>query len=154
MPRENLKTTRWHPQETSSPSTLWTSVPFLERCISNSPPEISSRGGPIPPSIPGPRPTSPGCSSRNSERYPLSSAGQEVLEGANSMGSLRRPVRNTVLSSSSFLQDLPHPRNGGTVQPDLPGGFSLHYEKEVDLATMRFHLKRWTEEVYNRGKPP
>jgi len=57
-------------------------------------------------------------------------------------------------SSSSFLQDLPHPRNGGTVQPDLPGGFSLHYEKEVDLATMRFHLKRWTEEVYNRGKPP
>jgi hypothetical protein len=37
------------------PSTLWTSVPFLERCISNSPPEILSCGGPIPPSICKPR---------------------------------------------------------------------------------------------------
>ena len=48
------------------PSTLWTSVPSLERCISNLPPETLSRGGPTPPSIPGLRPTSPGCSSRNS----------------------------------------------------------------------------------------
>jgi len=39
------------------------------------------------------------------------------------------------------------------VQPDLPGGFSPHYEDEVDLVTMRFHLKRWTEEVYNRKRP-
>jgi len=59
-----------------SPSIPWISVPFLEGCISNSPPKTLSCGGPIPPSIPGPRPISPECSSRNSERYPLSSAGQ------------------------------------------------------------------------------
>lgn len=48
------------------PSTLWTSVPSLERCISNLPPETLSCGGPTPPSIPGLRLISPGCSSRNS----------------------------------------------------------------------------------------
>ena len=73
------------------------------------------------------------------------------------MGSLRRPVRNTVSSSSSFPQGLPYPWNGGTAQSDLPGGvreeFWAHYEDEVDLVTMRFHLKRWTEEVYNRKRP-
>jgi transposase InsO family protein len=31
--------------------------------------------------------------------------------------------------------------------------FWAHYEDEVDLVTMRFHLKRWTEEVYNRKRP-
>jgi len=31
--------------------------------------------------------------------------------------------------------------------------FWAHYEDEVDLATMRFHLKRWTEEVENRKRP-
>ena len=52
------------------PSTLWTSVPFLERCIGNSCrrsclavglllPPCSSHG------------IFPGCSSRNSERYPF-----------------------------------------------------------------------------------
>jgi hypothetical protein len=35
-----------------------------------------------------------------------------------------------------------------------PSGRVLRYsEDEVDLATMRFHLKRWTEEVYNRKRP-
>jgi len=31
--------------------------------------------------------------------------------------------------------------------------FSLHYEEEVDLDTMNFHLERWTEKVYNRKRP-
>ena len=36
-----------------------------------------------------PLPTSPGYSSRNSEKSPLSSAGQEVLEGVDALGNLR-----------------------------------------------------------------
>jgi hypothetical protein len=76
------------------------------------------------------------------------------MEGVNSTGNLRRPVRNTASGSSSFLQDLPYPWNGGTAQSHLPGGFSLYYEEEeVDLDTMNFHLKRWTEKVYNRKRP-
>jgi putative transposase len=73
--------------------------------------------------------------------------------GSEFYGEFEGPRRNTVSSSSSFPQGLPYPWNGGTVQPDLPGGFSPHYEDEVDLVTMRFHLKRWTEEVYNRKRP-
>jgi len=30
--------------------------------------------------------------------------------------------------------------------------FWVYYEGEVELDTMRFHLERWTEEVYNRRK--
>jgi putative transposase len=77
----------------------------------------------------------------------------QVDGGSEFYGEFEGPRRNTVSSSSSFPQGLPYPWNGGTVQPDLPGGFSPHYEDEVDLVTMRFHLKRWTEEVYNRKRP-
>jgi len=49
-------------------------VPFLRRVYREFLRKTLSCGGPLPPSIPGPRPISPECSSRNSERYPLSSA--------------------------------------------------------------------------------
>jgi transposase len=42
--------------------------------------------------------------------------------GSEFYGEFEGPRRNTVSSSSSFLQDLPYPWNGGTAQPDLPGG--------------------------------
>ncbi|MBC7217657.1 MAG: transposase [Candidatus Caldatribacterium sp.] len=31
--------------------------------------------------------------------------------------------------------------------------FWAYYDDAVDLKTMRDHLKRWTEEVYNRRRP-
>jgi transposase len=31
--------------------------------------------------------------------------------------------------------------------------FWVYYEEELDLDTMNFHLKRWTEKVYNRKRP-
>ena len=31
--------------------------------------------------------------------------------------------------------------------------FWVYYEEEVDLDTMNFHLKGWTEKVYNRKRP-
>jgi putative transposase len=35
-----------------------------------------------------------------------------------------------------------------------PSGRVLgHFEEEVDLDTMNFHLERWTEKVYNRKRP-
>jgi hypothetical protein len=134
------------------PSTLWTSVPFLERCISNSPPEILSCGGPIPPSICKPR-NLPRVFLEELRKVPPFQCGPGGTGGSGFYGEFESPRRNTVSSSSSFPQGLPYPWNGGTVQPDLPGGFSPHYEDEVDLVTMRFHLKRWTEEVYNRKRP-
>ena len=54
---------------------------------------------------------------------PLSRSNQEVLEGVHALGSLRILARSTVSNSSFFLQGLPYPRNGGTAQPNLPGGF-------------------------------
>ena len=74
MPRENLKTPK-----VASPGDL-IAIDILDirplpgRVYQEFPPETLSPGGPLPPSIPGPRPISPECSSRNSERYPLSSA--------------------------------------------------------------------------------
>jgi hypothetical protein len=47
----------------------------------------------------------------------------QVDGGSEFYGEFEGPRRNTVSSSSSFLQDLPHPWNGGTAQSDLPGGF-------------------------------
>ena len=91
-----------------SPSIPWISVPFLEGCISNSPPKTLSCGGPIPPSI---------CKPRNLPRvfleelrkvppFPLKPGG---TGGSEFYGEFEGPRRNTVSSSSSFLQDLPHP---------------------------------------------
>jgi len=42
---------------------------------------------------------------------------------------------------------------GKSAQSNLLGGFSPYYEEEVDLDAVNFHLKRWTEEVYNRKRP-
>lgn len=42
--------------------------------------------------------------------------------GSEFYGEFGSPRRNTVSSSSSFPQGLPYPWNGGTAQPDLPGG--------------------------------
>jgi len=75
------------------------------------------------------------------------------MEGVNSMGNLRvlAGIRYQALRPSSKISQTQW--NGGTAQSDLPGGFSLHYEEEVDLDTMNFHLERWTEKVYNRKRP-
>ncbi|WP_438318203.1 hypothetical protein ACP6EK_03945 [Candidatus Caldatribacterium sp. SIUC1] len=76
MPRENLKTLK-----VASPGDLiaiGTSgvVPFLGRCISNSPPETLSPGGPIPPSILKPR-NLPRVFLEELRKVPLSGTGQE-----------------------------------------------------------------------------
>jgi len=96
-------------------------VPFLRRVYREFPPKTLSCGGPLPPSI---------CKPRNLPRvfleelrkvppFPLKPRG---TGGSEFYGEFEGPRRNTVSSSSSFLQDLPHPWNGGTAQ-SLPGGF-------------------------------
>ena len=97
-------------------------VPFLRRVYREFPPKTLSCGGPLPPSI---------CKPRNLPRvfleelrkvppFPLKPRG---TGGSERYGEFEGPRRNTVSSSSSFLQDLPYPWNGGTAQSDLPGGF-------------------------------
>jgi len=46
----------------------------------------------------------------------------QVDGGSEFYGEFEGPRRNTVSSSSSFLQGLPYPWSGGTAQSDLPGG--------------------------------
>jgi len=126
-------------------------TPFLERCSGNFRKRPHLAVGLF--LLPCPsHEISPGCSSRNSSGnapFPLKPGG---TGGSACSGEFEDPLRSTVSNSSFFLQGLPYPRNGGTAQPNLPGGFSPHYEDEVDLDTMRFHRKKWTEEVENRKR--
>ena len=65
----------------------------------------------------------------------------QVDGGSEFYGEFEGPRRNTVSSSSSFPQGLPYPWNGGTAQPDLPGGVLWYSEDEVDLGTQGSTVK-------------
>ena len=48
---------------------------------------------------------------------------------------------------------IPLPGEREAFRPPQERGFHCFFKDKVDLATMGFHLKRWTEKVYNRKRP-
>jgi hypothetical protein len=153
MLRENLKTTRWNllgscrHRYPGYPSPSWKGVSGIHRR------RPYLQVGLFLPPFQGHGQSRQSVPRGTPKGTPFPVRAKRWMEGVNSMGNLRvlAGIRYQALRPSSKISHIRGmvERLNRTFREE----FWVYYEDEVDLVTMRFHLKRWTEEVYNRKRP-